>query len=183
MRTILNYKNLESKNWSGGTTKEYFKDQVNFGIRISSAIIDKGVSEFSDFTGYKRILSILKNSVELNINGIFTTLKKDSVIEFKGSDKVISKCDDEIIDFNVIWDESKIYVKLNDIQKNEKITIDNSIFILSLVDHNEIKINNSKISLNKYDGYIDTENNLKTIQSQNKCLIVNFINKSPKKER
>jgi len=181
MEKILNYKDLKSKNWNGGTTKEYFKDKVNFGIRISSAIIDKGVSEFSDFTGYRRILSILKNSVELNINGIFTTLKKNSVIEFEGSDKVISKCDNEIIDFNIIWDESNFFVEMSEVERDRKILIDHSIFILSLVDHNEIRINNSKISLNKYDGYINTENNFKTIELKNKCLIVKFIDKSSKK--
>ncbi|MGB6129946.1 MAG: HutD family protein [Psychrilyobacter sp.] len=177
MQTIVNYETLKSKKWNGGKTKEYFKDKDDFGIRISSATIDQGVSEFSDFTGYKRMLSILKNSVELNINGIFKTMNKDSVIQFEGSDKVLSKCDNEIIDFNVIWKEKDFIVKMNRMERDEKIIIDNNIFIISLVHNNAIMINNSKIFLNKYDGYINTENDLKRIQPSNKCLVVNFIKK------
>ncbi|MCK5780107.1 MAG: HutD family protein [Psychrilyobacter sp.] len=174
MQRVLNYENLKQKKWNGGNTKEYYKDKVNFGIRVSSATIDKGESRFSDFTGYKRILSVLKNSVELNINGISTTLKKDSFVEFKGSDKVLSKCEDEIIDFNIIWREEEFLVEIKKMEINENARVENSIFIISLVDNNNIIINDSTIALNKYDGYVDTENNLKKIQSGNKCLVVNF---------
>ncbi|MEI6856043.1 HutD family protein [Psychrilyobacter sp.] len=60
-----NLDEMSGKKWSGGITKELYRDIENFNIRISSASIEPGSSKFSDFTRYRRILIILENEVRL----------------------------------------------------------------------------------------------------------------------
>lgn len=175
MEKILKYENLAINSWNGGTTKEYFRDKNEFGLRISTAIIDKGKSKFSDFTGYDRLLTLLKSSVNLTINGINSKLRKGTIIRFKGADKVYTDCKDEIIDFNIIWKTENFKLKMDIIERNEKRTIDKSIFILSTKNSTEITVNNSKIKLDKFDGYLNTENNFKTICPDKNCIIVSFV--------
>ncbi|MGL6119576.1 MAG: HutD family protein [Fusobacteriaceae bacterium] len=151
-----NIKNIFGKKWSGGITREIYKDQNDFNIRISCAEIYPGESVFSDFTGYKRILKILENEVILQKNSdkkIF--LDKNNVFNFDGSDKVKSKNEDLVLDFNVIYNSNFYEVSFEEVNgyyssvknknKGEKV------FIFSTEEASILFINNCNLNFQKYD--------------------------------
>lgn len=154
-----NIKNLVEKKWSGGTTREIYKDQDDFNIRISCAEIYPGESFFSNFTGYKRILKILENNVILEKNSdenIF--LDKNNIFTFDGSDKIKSKNETLVLDFNVIYKSDYYQVSFEEVngfyysvenQENKE-----NILVFSIRDGSALFINNCDLKLEKYDFLI-----------------------------
>ncbi len=83
--------------WSGGKTWTYYiapqnttLQERNFDIRISSASVETEQSTFSDFSGYKRFISVLTEPITLEINGSKKVVDCNTLVEFSGSDHVIS---------------------------------------------------------------------------------------------
>ncbi len=83
--------------WSGGKTWTYYispknatLQERNFDIRISSASVETEQSTFSDFSGYKRYISVLTEPITLEINGHKKLVDSNTIVEFSGSDHVIS---------------------------------------------------------------------------------------------
>ncbi len=83
--------------WSGGKTWTYYiapqnatLQERNFDIRISSASVETEQSTFSDFSGYKRFISVLTEPITLEINGLKEIVDCNTIVEFSGSDHVIS---------------------------------------------------------------------------------------------
>lgn len=112
---ILNETDFKTTNWSGGKTTEIFiyphlseLSKRNFDYRISSAKVEVDKSEFSDFTGYNRILMILDGKVTLkHVEGNETreiVLEPFKTHHFRGGIKTFSegKC----IDFNLIYKDA-----------------------------------------------------------------------------
>lgn len=124
---------IEVNTWSGGTTKQLFiypKDgsyaDRDFQYRISSATVDIDHSEFSDLTGFKRQLMILKGEMEINHIGhhrvILDTLDVDT---FDGGWKTESY--GRATDFNLIYkDDIEGEIKGMKIDANEPLLVDRS---------------------------------------------------------
>lgn len=106
---VIDKSSFKQYSWSSGKAVEMYisppgtkLEERNFDFRISSAVCPE-ISEFSDFSGYKRIFGVLDNRVILQINGNEKIVDKYDLIQFDGSDKVISK--GKCIDFNVMLSE------------------------------------------------------------------------------
>lgn len=149
--TIKNLNDMPYKNWSGGKTIELFRDQTDFNIRISCAYIDAGESSFSDFSGYKRILHILEGKTALDIQGEKVLLREGQDIYFDGSQKVTSKNDIEVLDFNIIYRSDT--VKVDFYRKTKEISLQKvrSMLIFSKEDGTRLYLGDKRLILNKND--------------------------------
>ncbi|WP_432205596.1 HutD family protein (plasmid) [Cetobacterium somerae] len=147
---IKNVLNLSSKKWSGGTTKELFRDKENFSIRISCAEIYPGESDFSDFTGYKRILKILENNVTLIRNNQYIYLNNLNIFKFDGDDIIKSKNSQKVLDFNVIYKDDKL-ISLLEVEEKIFFKTEDKALIFSKQNKNNYYINDIKFNMNKYD--------------------------------
>lgn len=156
-----NIKNFIKQKWSGGITREIYRDQENFNIRISCAEIDPGENLFSEFVGYKRILKILENSVTLvknndRKNKIF--LDKTNKFIFQGSDKISSKNEDLVLDFNIIYKLDYAQVCFEEINgtycSTEDISYGEQKLIFSIENDGIAIINNYNYKFKKYDFLI-----------------------------
>jgi environmental stress-induced protein Ves len=99
-------------NWSGGSTTQLFiqpanatLQELNFDLRISSAVIEVESSDFTKFPGYQRII--------FPLNGILTLqhdqekayqLKPYELAAFKGESDTTGQ--GNVIDFNIIFKPS-----------------------------------------------------------------------------
>ncbi|WP_291293274.1 HutD family protein [Enterococcus sp.] len=94
--------------WSGGQTIEILVEpdsshlaQRDFEFRLSTATVTTDRSEFSDFTGYQRILLSLDRSISLVQSGCWIDLKAFEPYSFDG--KLPTICYGKCQDFNVIY--------------------------------------------------------------------------------
>ena len=171
---ILPINTIEAKKWSGGSTREYFRDQADFSLRISSATIDPGESAFSDFSGYHRFLFILKNEVTLNkeTQPAFI-LKEGQSWQFLGSDKVFAKNTVEVIDFNVIWKPNFYNVIFHKIS-GSSIQTKGCLFILSLKDNTKLQYNNQSIKMECFMGLLDNSSQTKHLVVDENFIVIEF---------
>ncbi|MGL6132236.1 MAG: HutD family protein, partial [Fusobacteriaceae bacterium] len=161
-------------------TREIYKDQDDFNIRISCAEIYSGESLFSDFTGYKRILKILENSVTLQKNSdksIF--LDKRDIFTFDGSDKIKSKNEETVLDFNVIYKSDYYLVSFEEI-KGDECWLENSddsekVLVFSTENCSELSVDSCFFKLKKYDFQIF--NNPVNLRLNGNFIIVKFSDK------
>lgn len=107
---IINPKEYLTTKWDGGTTTQlYILPQgltVNddFMFRISSATVQSGESTFSDFSGYKRFLTVLKGNMFIKVGDAAEQyITKLTPLFFDGAMPTCSRCSDNVIDFNIIW--------------------------------------------------------------------------------
>lgn len=162
-------KSFKTTNWSGGKTTEMFiypstssYADRNFDFRISSATVEVEESDFTDLTGFHRLLTIIDGRLELNVNDKPSTiLEQDTSFWFSGSDKVSSR--GIVRDFNVIYsdkyevqwrliteDEVKEFsLKKGDFlfyflvkgnaEMNNQSVLENELVCLNLVENREVK--------------------------------------------
>ncbi len=139
---ILSEKDLVVTKWSGGETTQLaispenatLQDR-NFEWRISSAKVDLETSDFSDFSGYKRVIMPLDNDVVLThdtpsgrLNVLLSAFEQNI---FDGAWKTTSK--GIMTDFNVIFKPHLCpKIQVNTLKVNESYTNSNheSIFFL-----------------------------------------------------
>lgn len=191
---VRNTRDLPEIKWSGGVTKELLRVEFlnsdtpkDYELRVSTAIIEAGESNFSDFTGYNRALVILEGDVELSHSmREYFSLNRDMVHYFNGGIVTKSRCSDTVIDFNVI--ELK---KSNYIRSDVKITSDTSTEKNSLSEYKNLIYNpyreqeiwvdsinlskKEKISLKKGDFIILEEGT--SVVTQGKLIIVKIFKK------
>lgn len=154
---IIKFNELQSSNWSNGKTYQYyiFPNNANyqnkdFLFRVSSATIDNMPSEFTNFIGYHRYLSMLDSDLSLKINNREVNLKANQLVDFKSEDSVISYAIGS--DFNLMIKE--------DIQ-DHKVIITHGFFelkddfvIIYSIEDTIVHINNDSYELNKKDCLI-----------------------------
>ena len=143
--------------WSGGETiqlhiePEGLSVKDNFDWRISVATVNKGESEFSDFSKYNRYLTILEGKMEINQEGKLIEINELEELRFDGGIKTVGKCEANIMDFNIIWKKEienfKIEVQKQD-EKVENVNMGKEIFIFSL-NQVVVEIGKKKIFLKK----------------------------------
>jgi environmental stress-induced protein Ves len=104
----INSKNLISKKWAGGTTKELFiypksskYELRNFDFRISSATVELEESDFTFLPKYHRILMVLEGSLDIiHKNHHSIHLDEFDIDEFNGAWETKSK--GKVTDFNLM---------------------------------------------------------------------------------
>lgn len=100
--------------WSGGKTAQLFiypehsgLKTRDFDFRISTATFLAGESDFSDFSGYERLLTPLEGDMELSIaDRSDVTLSPFHIERFNGGLKTKSNTAQAGRDFNLIFKES-----------------------------------------------------------------------------
>lgn len=110
---IIRKSELTASKWSGGTTTELFIYPENsgyasrdFDFRISTATVETDRSEFTDLSGYQRILCVLtgeltmKYQTESGIESSFELLPLEQA-SFPGALKIIGL--GKVTDFNIIY--------------------------------------------------------------------------------
>lgn len=171
----MNLKDVKNKIWSGGITKELYKDTKDYNIRISCAKIESGENIFSDFTGYRRILKVLEGRVLLKKGEEEIELIPNKTFIFKGSEHINSKNDLEVLDFNIIYKPEKIKVDIKELTGKNLINFKGKTLIFSKTNHTTIEINNNFKIMDKYNFLITNSNKIKTNED---LIAVSFIRKS-----
>ncbi|WP_051251622.1 HutD family protein [Psychrilyobacter atlanticus] len=170
-------KNLEAivgNRWSGGITKELYRDEKDFNIRISSASIEPGSSKFSDFSGYKRILIILENKVTLTRENETIDLWEEDTFFFDGKDDIGSENEKQVLDFNLIWDPLNIEADLNKISGKNNLFTDKNIFIFSLDKGSNLNFNSKDYTLDKYDFIEILDREYKNMEFKGEFIVINW---------
>jgi len=153
MEIIKSYKTTD---WSGGKTTEMFiypptrsYADRNFDFRISSATVEVEEIDFTDLTGYHRLLTILDGQLELSVNNVPTfVLKKDVPFWFLGSDKVKSR--GLVRDFNVIYTSKyKVNWTLLTSTEDRKIRLKQGGFAFYFLAKGEVNLNDNLIKENE----------------------------------
>lgn len=105
---ILKSDDYKSTKWGGGETTEILiypeestLEKRDFIFRVSSATVEPGLHEFSDFTGYNRYLVTLDGDMELNCAEGTTILKAFEIFLFDGDVNTSAKSE-AATDFNLI---------------------------------------------------------------------------------
>ena len=108
MIKIIKKEDLETKEWSGGTTTQLYiypedalYEKRDFLFRISTATVDIEESIFTKLPGISRCIMPLEGEMELNHKGHYAvTLKKFETDSFEGDWETTSK--GKVKDFNLM---------------------------------------------------------------------------------
>jgi environmental stress-induced protein Ves len=165
-----NLRNIEGRPWSGGTTREIYRDQEDFNLRISSAVIDPGASRFSDYSGYRRILKVLEGEVHLRRQEEVVKLDREGVLLFGGEEDISSESSSSVLDFNVIFREDRVKPTYMEVREKTTLITRDMVFLLSLEEESKVEFKGSCSTLDRYDLLLLREEDEKHME-----LIGNFI--------
>lgn len=130
---IIRKQDLIANRWSGGTTTELFiyppgTDYIkrNFDVRISTATVETERSEFSDLSGYNRLLIVLDGELTMEHqtaqNTKSTHLRPLQPAFFLGEWKTIGY--GKVTDFNVIYKpEYHVSAEIIHFQEHEELVL------------------------------------------------------------
>ena len=169
-----NLEEISEKKWSGGITKELYRDMEDFNIRISSASIEPGSSKFTDFSRYRRILIILENEVRLTRENELIDLREGDIFSFDGKDEIRSENEKKVLDFNLIWDPLDVDVNLNKIYGENNLFTSQKTFIFSMNKGSNLKINNNDYTLDKYDFLEIVDREYKNLKFKGDFIVINW---------
>jgi environmental stress-induced protein Ves len=169
-----NLEEITGNKWSGGVTKELYRDMKDFNIRISSASIEPGSSKFSDFSGYKRILIILENKVTLTRGDELIDLYENDIFSFDGKDDIRSKNEKKVLDFNLIWNPLNIEISLNKICGKDNLFTDQNTFIFSLDKGSNLNFNDENYTLDRYEFIEILNREYKNIEFKGEFILINW---------
>ncbi len=153
MEIIKSYK---TTNWSGGKTTEMFIHPINssyvdrnFDFRISSATVEVEESDFTDLTGFHRLLTIIDGRLELTVNDKSTfVLEQDTPFWFSGSDQVCSR--GIVRDFNVIYSGNyEVQWRLITEDEVSRISLKQGDFLFYFLVKGKAEINNQSLQENQ----------------------------------
>ncbi len=171
-----NLKDIEGRPWSGGTTREIYRDVEDFNIRISSAVIEAGASKFSDYSGYRRILKVLEGEVDLKRGSREIKLNNKGVLLFGGEEDIYSESPSSVLDFNVIFRGDKVNPTFLQVAEKTTLATRDRMLILSLEMGSKVEINNGWTILDRYDFLLFTEEEERHLELSGKFLIVTWSN-------
>lgn len=149
---IILVEKMKISRWDGGETLELYISPAsaslkerNFDFRISSASFDVEESEFSDFTGYERIICPLEKNLKMFIKNKEVFLHSLEIYKFKGDEKVRAENEKNLRDFNLIYKEG-MDMDMR-IEKKIKFIPSFEYFIYTLAG---VKIDGIEIEKNKF---------------------------------
>lgn len=169
-----NLEEIRGSKWSGGITRELYRDRIDFNIRISSASIEPGTSKFSDFSGYKRILIILENKVTLTREDETIDLYEGDTFFFDGKDDIRSENEKQVLDFNLIWNPQHTEAGLNKISGKNNLFTSQKLFIFSLENNSTFNYNEGDYTLDKYDFVEIPDRKYKNIELEGEFIVINW---------
>ena len=139
--TLLRVNDFQVSDWSGGKTKQLYLSpptghygKRNFDYRLSTATVELAESQFSDLSGFHRILMSLDHTLHLhNANRQEeTVLAPFTPYVFEGSDSITSR--GTCTDFNLIYSDH-YQGQMLAISDGQELTQDEAIqFIYALSD-------------------------------------------------
>lgn len=139
--TLLKSNDFQVSNWSGGKTKQLYLSpptghygKRDFDYRLSTATVELAESQFSDLSGFHRILMSLDHTLHLhNANRQEeTVLAPFTPYFFEGSDSITSR--GTCTDFNLIYSDH-YQGQMLAISDGQELTQDEAIqFIYALSD-------------------------------------------------
>lgn len=169
-----NLKDIEGRPWSGGTTREIYRDCEDFNIRISSAVIEGGASKFSDYSGYRRILKVLEGEVDLTRGSQKIRLDSKKVFLFGGEEEIYSESSSSVLDFNVIFKKDSVKSSFLEVSEETTLVTSDKVLILSLEKGSKVELNNRWTILDRYDFLLFTEEEEKHLELSGNFLIVTW---------
>ncbi len=110
--TLLRANDFQVSDWSGGKTKQLYLSpptghygKRNFDYRLSTATVELAESQFSDLSGFHRILVSLDHTLHLHnaSRQEETVLAPFTPYAFEGSDSITSR--GTCTDFNLIYSD------------------------------------------------------------------------------
>ena len=110
--TLLRAKDFQVSDWSGGKTKQLYLSpptghygKRDFDYRLSTATVELAESQFSDLSGFHRILMSLDHTLHLHnaSRQEETVLAPFTPYVFEGSDSITSR--GTCTDFNLIYSD------------------------------------------------------------------------------
>ena len=139
--TLLRVNDLQVSDWSGGKTKQLYLSpptghygKRDFDYRLSTATVELAESQFSDLSGFHRILMSLDHTLHLHdaSRQEETVLAPFTPYFFEGSDSITSR--GTCTDFNLIYSDHYQGQMLT-ISDREELSQDEAIqFIYALSD-------------------------------------------------
>lgn len=139
--TLLKSNDFQVSNWSGGKTKQLYLSpptghygKRNFDYRLSTATVELAESQFSDLSGFHRILMSLDHTLHLHnaSRQEETVLAPFTPYFFEGSDSITSR--GTCTDFNLIYSDH-YQGQMLAISDREELSQDEAIqFIYALSD-------------------------------------------------
>ena len=139
--TLLRVNDFQVSDWSGGKTKQLYLSpptghygKRNFDYRLSTATVELAESQFSDLSGFHRILMSLDHTLHLHnaSRQEETVLAPFTPYVFEGSDSITSR--GTCTDFNLIYSDH-YQGQMLAISDREELSQDEAIqFIYALSD-------------------------------------------------
>ena len=139
--TLLRVNDFQVSDWSGGKTKQLYLSpptghygKRNFDYRLSTATVELAESQFSDLSGFHRILMSLDHTLHLHnaSRQEETALAPFTPYAFEGSDSITSR--GTCTDFNLIYSDH-YQGQMLAISDGQELTQDEAIqFIYALSD-------------------------------------------------
>ena len=139
--TLLRANDFQVSDWSGGKTKQLYLSpptghygKRNFDYRLSTATVELAESQFSDLSGFHRILVSLDHTLHLHnaSRQEETVLAPFTPYAFEGSDSITSR--GTCTDFNLIYSDH-YQGQMLAISDREELSQDEAIqFIYALSD-------------------------------------------------
>ena len=139
--TLLKSNDFQVSDWSGGKTKQLYLSpptghygKRNFDYRLSTATVELAESQFSDLSGFHRILMSLDHTLHLHnaSRQEETVLAPFTPYFFEGSDSITSR--GTCTDFNLIYSDH-YQGQMLAISDGQELTQDEAIqFIYALSD-------------------------------------------------
>ena len=139
--TLLKSSDFQVSNWSGGKTKQLYLSpptghygKRDFDYRLSTATVELAESQFSDLSGFHRILMSLDHALHLHnaSRQEETVLAPFTPYVFEGSDSITSR--GTCTDFNLIYSDH-YQGQMLAISDREELSQDEAIqFIYALSD-------------------------------------------------
>lgn len=135
---IIDQQNYLTTSWSGGSTTQLYilptglsvKD--DFDLRISSATVCSGESEFSDFSGYKRFLTILQGGMFIkHADCPEQYLTQLQPLFFDGATPTYSRAEQDVVDFNIIWKAERSAPHIAIVQGQQQLVVDGTALFYS----------------------------------------------------
>lgn len=152
---IIDPKEYVTTNWDGGTTTQLYilptglTVSDDFTFRISSATVQSGESTFSDFSGYKRFLTVLKGEMFIKVGDATEEyITKLTPVFFDGAVPTSSRCSDNVVDFNIIWKNTLGSVDIGIVSGCREITCQSKLFFYA-TGQSHLTVNGNTQQLNQ----------------------------------
>lgn len=134
--SIIKKEDTEISKWFGGEIYRYFVypqsssyDDKDFTLALVGAAVNLDESEFTDYSGYDRVIMTIDNDLNLNHNGgAMISLDKHQLYAYDGGD--FTKSYGKANDFNVIFRKGKSFGTTRTIQLTKDTVIEKDIVVV-----------------------------------------------------